>query len=218
MNLLKFSQNRKLWVKNLLKVIEVRELWYKYPNGNLALRNINLDIFKGERVVIVGENGAGKTTLIKHFIGLLKPYKGYVKVLDKDTRKCSVAELSRYVGIVFQNPMHQFFNESVWDEVAFSLKIRGFSEDEIKVRVKNILDELGLSRYAQKSPFSLSGGEMRRLALATVLVYDPEVVIFDEPTVGLDPYQAMFHPLFLCSKSHALPSDNLKSKMGHSEL
>ncbi len=170
-------------------VIEVRNLSYTYPGGITALKNVSLDIYRGEKLVILGSNGAGKSTLIKHFNGLLKPQRGYIKVFGVDTRKASVAELSKKVGIVFQNPYHQFFSEKVWDEVAFALKNFGYSEETIKYRVTKVLRLFDLYDYADKSPFELSSGEMRRLAIASVLAYDPEVVVLDEPTVGQDRIQ-----------------------------
>lgn len=170
------------------KIIEIRKLWFKYEDV-FILKDINIDIYRGERVAILGENGAGKTTLIKHFNGLLKPTRGYIKILGKDTREKSVAELSREVGIVFQNPDHQLFAETVWEEVAFALKNFGYSKEIIKKRVKWALEVMGLSQYSNNSPFSLSDGERKRLAIASVLCYDPDIIVFDEPTVGQDFYQ-----------------------------
>ncbi|MEM4246235.1 MAG: ABC transporter ATP-binding protein, partial [Candidatus Bathyarchaeia archaeon] len=131
-------------------------------------------------------NGAGKTTLIKHFNGLLKPTQGEVTVDGVDTRKASVAQLSRKVGLVFQNPDHQLFCETVTEEVAFALRNFGFREDVIRRRVRWILETLDLSRHADSSPFTLSGGERKRVALASVLAWDPKYVILDEPTIGQD--------------------------------
>ncbi len=170
-------------------IIEVRNLYYTYSGGITALKNVNLDIYLGEKLVILGSNGAGKSTLIKHFNGLIKPQKGYVKVFGVDTRRVSVAELSKKVGMVFQNPYHQFFSEKVWDEVAFALKNFGYSEEAIKYRVTKVLRLFDLYDYADKSPFELSSGEMRRLAIASVLAYDPDVIVLDEPTVGQDRIQ-----------------------------
>ncbi len=167
-------------------VIEVHDLWFTYPSGVTALRGVSMRIHRGELVAIVGENGAGKTTLVKHFIGLLKPERGYVKVFGMDTREVSVATLAMRVGFVFQNPDYQLFAETVWDEVAFALKNFGFSEEEVERRVSGILRRLDLERYRDKSPLSLSGGERKRVALASVLCYDPEVIVFDEPTIGQD--------------------------------
>lgn len=167
--------------------IEVRNLWFKYNYSNeWVLKGINLTVGVGERVVILGENGSGKTTLIKHFNGLLKPCKGVVRVFGIDTRSTSVAKLARRVGIVFQNPLHQFFSETVWDEVAYALYNFGYSEREIEERVKYTLKLMDLYNLRYKSPFALSGGEMRRLAIASILVYNPDIIVVDEPTVGQD--------------------------------
>lgn len=170
------------------KIIEIRKLWFKYENM-FVLKDINLDIYKGETIAILGENGAGKTTLIKHFNGLLKPTLGYVKVFGKDIRESSVAELARKVGMVFQNPDHQLFAETVWEEVAFALKNFGYSKKIIEKRVKWALEIMGLIQYSNNSPFSLSDGERKRLSIASILCYDPDIIIFDEPTVGQDFYQ-----------------------------
>ncbi|MHB9303165.1 energy-coupling factor ABC transporter ATP-binding protein [Thermofilum pendens] len=167
-------------------IIEVKDVYYAYPGGYEALRGVTLEVRRGEFIAIMGENGAGKTTLIKHFNGILKPSKGTVKVKGIDTRTKSVAELSRIVGIVFQNPDHQLFEETVYDEVAFALRNFGYSEDVIERRVAWALNILDLQRYKDRSPYSLSVGEKRRLALASVLAYDPEVLVLDEPTAGQD--------------------------------
>ncbi|MEM0487678.1 MAG: ATP-binding cassette domain-containing protein [Candidatus Bathyarchaeia archaeon] len=167
-------------------MIEVRDVYFTYPSGVEALKGVSLTIKDGEFVSIMGENGAGKTTLVKHFNGLLKPTKGTVLVNGIDTKKVSVATLARKVGFVFQNPDHQLFSETVEDEVAFALRNFGFSEDVIKRRVEWALNLLGLSQYRKTSPFMLSGGERKRVALASVLAWDPEILILDEPTIGQD--------------------------------
>jgi len=180
-------------------MIEFSSVYFSHPNGVVALRGIDLQIRKGEVTAIVGENGAGKTTLIKHANGLLKPTKGVVKVFGVDTRKESVANLSRRVGIVFQNPDHQLFSESVENELKFALKNFGFEEDVIEKRVEWALHFFGLERYRATSPMLLSGGEKKRLCLASILTWDPEVVILDEPTVGQDYIQKekLMHTLMM---------------------
>lgn len=167
-------------------MIEVKDVYFTYPNGVEALRGVSLKIDRGEFVAIMGQNGAGKTTLVKHFNGLLKPTKGDVFVDGVNTKEVSVATLARKVGYVFQNPDHQLFCETVEQEIAFALKNFGFDEELIKRRVEWALNLLGLSQYRETSPFMLSGGERKRLALASVLAWDPEVVILDEPTIGQD--------------------------------
>jgi len=167
-------------------VIEVKDVSFTYPNGVDALRKVSLTIHDGEFVAIMGQNGAGKTTLVKHFNGLLKPTSGEVLVDGVNTQKVSVATLARKVGFVFQNPDHQLFCETVADEVAFALRNFGFKEGTIKKRVAWALNLLDLTEYRKTSPFMLSGGERKRVALACVLAWNPKVVILDEPTIGQD--------------------------------
>lgn len=167
-------------------MITVENVAFHYPNSADVLHDVNLQIKDGEFVAIMGENGAGKTTLIKMFNGLLKPNQGKVLVDDVSTKDKSVAQLSRNVGLIFQNPDHQLFAETVTDELGFSLRNFGFKEDVIERRVTNILTALDLDRYKDSSPFVLSGGERKRVALAAILVWDPKHVIMDEPTIGQD--------------------------------
>jgi len=167
-------------------MIKIENLRFSYFDKEEVLKGVNLEIYEGEFIAIMGENGAGKTTLIKHFNGLLKPTSGRVLVDGIDTRKASVASLAKLVGLVFQNPDHQLFCETVWDEVAFSLKNFNYKDDVIKARVKKILEILDLTRYHASSPFILSGGERKRVALASVLVWDPKYIVLDEPTIGQD--------------------------------
>ena len=167
-------------------MIEVEDVYFTYPNGVEALKGISLKIKNGEFVAIMGQNGAGKTTLVKHFNGLLKPTKGKVLVDGVETTKVSVATLARKVGFVFQNPDNQLFSETVEDEVAFALKNFGFKENVIKKRVSWALNLLGLTQYRKTSPFMLSGGERKRVALASVLAWNPKILILDEPTIGQD--------------------------------
>ncbi len=151
-----------------------------------ALEEIDLSIESGQFIAIMGENGAGKTTLAKHLNGLLKPSSGRVLVDGEDTRKKSVAALSRKVGLVFQNPDHLLFSETVRDEVAFALKNFGYSPDVIEKQVAKTLEALDLTGYAETSPFLLSGGERKRTALAAVLAWEPDYLVLDEPTIGQD--------------------------------
>lgn len=167
-------------------MIEVQDVYFTYPSGVEALKGVSLTIQDGEFVAIMGENGAGKTTLVKHFNGLLKPTRGKVLVDGIETTKVSVATLARKVGFVFQNPDHQLFSETVEEEIAFALKNFGFSSDIIEKRVTWALNLLGLAQYRKTSPFMLSGGERKRVALASVLAWDPKILILDEPTIGQD--------------------------------
>jgi energy-coupling factor transport system ATP-binding protein len=167
-------------------MIEAKDVYFTYPSGVEALKGISLTIQNGEFVAIMGQNGAGKTTLVKHFNGLLKPTRGKVLVDEVDTTKVSVATLARNVGFVFQNPDHQLFSETVEDEIAFALRNFGFTENVTKRRVTWALNLLGLTQYRKTSPFMLSGGERKRVALASVLAWNPKILILDEPTIGQD--------------------------------
>jgi len=167
-------------------MITVEDIHYVYPNQVKALKGVSLTINEGEFIAIMGQNGAGKTTLIKHFNGLLKPSQGTVRVDGVETKKSSVAALSRNVGFVFQNPDNQLFSETVEEEIAFALKNFGFEKDVIEKRITWALNLLLLTQYRKTSPFLLSGGERKRVALASVLAWDPETLILDEPTIGQD--------------------------------
>ncbi len=170
-------------------MIEVKDLHFTYSTGLEALKGVNLTIEDGEFLAVMGQNGAGKTTLVKHFNGLLKPTSGEVSVDGVSTSDVSVAKLSRNVGFVFQNPDHQLFSETVEEEIAFALKNFGFEENVIQKQVEWALNLLDILQYRKTSPFMLSGGERKRVALASILAWDPKIVILDEPTVGQDHQQ-----------------------------
>ena len=170
-------------------MLTVEDVYFSYASGVEALKGVSLTVRDGEFVAIMGQNGAGKTTLIKQFNGLLKPTKGNVLVDGTETTKTSVAILARKVGFVFQNPDHQLFSESVEEEISFALKNFGYNKDVIEDRVVWAVNLLGLTQYRKTSPFMLSGGERKRVALASVLAWDPQVLVLDEPTIGQDHQQ-----------------------------
>ena len=170
-------------------MIRINDLYFTYPNGVEALNGVSLEVQDGEFLAIMGQNGAGKTTLVKHINGLLKPSRGTVLVDDLETTKASVATLARKVGYVFQNPDHQLFSETVEEEVSFALRNFGYDQHAIDERVTWALNLLDLTEYRKVSPFMLSGGERKRVALASVLAWDPKIVILDEPTIGQDAQQ-----------------------------
>ncbi len=167
-------------------MIEAENVRFSYPNKVEALKGISLKIGDGEFLAIMGQNGAGKSTFVKHFNGLLKPSSGTMRINGVETTKSSVASLSRNVGFVFQNPDHQLFSETVEEEIAFALKNFGFEPETIEKRVTWALNLLSLTQYRKTSPFLLSGGERKRVALASVLAWDPQTLILDEPTIGQD--------------------------------
>jgi len=167
-------------------IIEIEGVTFSYPSVDKALDDVSLTIHKGEFVAIMGENGAGKTTLVKHLNGLLRPEEGRIKIDGADIADLSVANLARKVGLVFQNPDDQLFSENVEEEISFALRNFGFGSDVIDKRVDWAVNLLDLERYRKSSPFILSGGERKRVALGSVLAWDPEIVVLDEPTIGQD--------------------------------
>lgn len=166
--------------------IKVENLTYGYDREVPVLKNISLEISKGECVAIIGQNGAGKTTLAKHLNGLNKPVSGTVCINGRDTAPLKVSVLARTVGYVFQNPDHQIFHDTVGKEVAFGLKNFGLPAAEIEERVTDALDAVGLTEHYLSYPFNLSKGQRQRVALASVLAMRTEVIVLDEPTTGQD--------------------------------
>jgi len=175
--------------------IKIENLTFIYnentPFESKALDNINLEINDGEFVGLIGHTGSGKSTLIQHLNGLLKPTSGTIKIGDVDiTEKgISLKEIRQKVGLVFQYPEHQLFEETVYKDIAFGPQNLGLSEEEIDKRVREAMELVGLDFEAisERSPFELSGGQKRRVAIAGVLAMKPEVLVLDEPTAGLDP-------------------------------
>ncbi|MHA2048042.1 MAG: energy-coupling factor ABC transporter ATP-binding protein [Promethearchaeota archaeon] len=167
-------------------MIMIKNVDFIYPNGAVALKDINLNINKGELVGIMGKNGAGKTTLIRTLNGLIKPTQGEIFINNENIKTKSIAQLSRNIGLIFQNPSHQLFANSVEDEIKFSLKNLGFSKEELQIKVNNILKEFDLEKYRERSPLNLSGGESKKLAIASIVCRDVEILVFDEPTLGQD--------------------------------
>jgi|TARA_B100000315_G_C14583573_1_gene591756 energy-coupling factor transport system ATP-binding protein len=170
-------------------LIEFSDVDFDYPQGQPALRDINLSIKTGELVAILGGNGAGKSTLVRHINGLLKPTRGTVTVFGNNTRKASVAEISRRVGIVFQSPDHQLFAETVEKEIDFALRNFGTSLQFRHERIRDVLDFFDLQKYRSSSPLKLSSGEKKRLSIASIMAWKPDILILDEPTVGQDAFQ-----------------------------
>ena len=165
-------------------MIILEDVHFAYDGIYTALQGVSLQIDDGDSVAIMGTNGAGKTTLVKQLNGLLRPQSGRVILDGVDTKHYSVAELARQIGLVMQNPDHQLFLDSVEKEVLFGLKQLGFSNEEARIRCDRTLSNLGIGGLSDRSPFTLSGGERKRVALASVLATEPRVLVLDEPTIG----------------------------------
>lgn len=169
--------------------LSTKNLSYTYPDGTHALKNINMEIYKGQKVAIMGSNGAGKSTLFSHFNGLTKPTSGHVEVdgkaikYDRDT----LLEVRQKVGIVFQDPNDQLFAPTVKEDVAFGPMNLGLDYEEVERRVDEALTMVGMEQYMDKTPHHLSGGQQKRVAIAGIIAMRPEIMILDEPTAGLDP-------------------------------
>jgi energy-coupling factor transport system ATP-binding protein len=166
-------------------VVEVNNVYFSYTNTPV-LQGITFTVCQGEIVAVIGQNGSGKTTLVKHINGLLRPSSGEIFVEGESVKDKSVAEMARKVGYVFQNPDHQIFADTVFEEVEFGLKNLGVPEKERATTVSQVLKQTDLSQYEHTHPTSLSGGEKQRLAIASVLVMNPRILVLDEPTTGLD--------------------------------
>ena len=168
-------------------VLDVRSVAFAYPDGHQALFGVDLHVHRGEHVAVLGPNGAGKTTLVLHLNGILLPGRGTVSVSGLLVVRENLAEVRRRVGIVFQDPDDQLFMGSVRDDVAFGPRNLGIRGAELDRRVMAALDQVGMADFADRPPHHLSYGQRRRVAVATVLVMEPEVIVLDEPSSNLDP-------------------------------
>lgn len=178
------------------KIIEIRNLSYVYmpgtPYEKQALDNVSLDVYKGEILGIIGQTGSGKSTLIQHLNGLLTPTEGSINVSGIVPKGKALKELRRKVGLIFQNPEDQLFEETVAKDIAFGLKKMGMPDSEIEKRVLEAAEITGVpADVLDRSPFELSGGQKRRVAIAGVIAMNPEILVLDEPTAGLDPAGSM---------------------------
>lgn len=165
--------------------LEVKNLSFAYGHVE-ALQDVSVKIHKGDFLAIVGANGAGKTTLAKHLMGILHPPSGRIALQGEEFTRIPPKQLARRIGYVFQNPEHQFVTETVWDEVAYGLRVMHETEETIAHKTQELLETFGLWRYAKANPFTLSYGEKRRLSVASMLALGQDVLILDEPTFGQD--------------------------------
>jgi cobalt/nickel transport system ATP-binding protein len=166
--------------------IEVEKLSYSYPDGHVALRDASLTIAPGEKVALVGPNGAGKSTLMLHLNGILQG-QGKVHVCGLDVIKANLGKVRAAVGLVFQNPDDQLFSPTVFDDVAFGPIYQGLKKAEVEARVDRALEAVHMRDYASRVSHHLSVGEKKRIAIATVMSMEPEILVLDEPSAGLDP-------------------------------
>lgn len=164
--------------------LELRNVHYVYPGNIEALKGVSINVSKSEVVAIIGPNGCGKTTLLLVAAGLLDPNEGEV-LIDGRELKNMLPDIRRKIGILFQDPDDQLFNPTVYDELAFGLKQLKFSNDEIESKVKTIAKLFEIEGILERQPYRLSFGEKKIVALASILVYDPEILLFDEPTSNL---------------------------------
>ena len=169
--------------------LETKNLNFTYPDGTKALKNVNIQIKKGEKIAIIGPNGAGKSTLFSHFNGLTEPTSGHIEIEDKKIEydRDSLLEVRQKVGIVFQDPNDQLFAPTVKEDIAFGPMNLGLEYDEIEKRIEESLELVGMSGFEEKTPHHLSGGQQKRVAIAGIIAMRPDIMILDEPTAGLDP-------------------------------
>ena len=168
-------------------IIEVENLCFEYPDGTSALNGINLEITHGESVALIGENGAGKSTLLMQLNGSLLPTSGEVRIGSVPVSRKTLPDIRRNVGMVFQNSDDQLFMPTVEDDVAFGPINLGLASEEVSARVAEALKSVGLPDVGKRQPHHLSGGEKKRVAIATVIAMAPKVLAMDEPTAELDP-------------------------------
>jgi len=168
------------------KLVSVRGVSYTYEGGVRALAGVDLDIRPGEYLAVVGGNGSGKTTLAKAVMGLLRPDSGEIIISGRPSRSLTVAEVARTVGYAFQNPDHQLFCPTVLDEVRFGPRNMGYPEQVVEAKVRHALETMDIAELRDSAPFSLTLSERRRVSIASVISADPQVLILDEPTTGLD--------------------------------
>ena len=169
--------------------LETKNLTFTYPDGTEALKNVNLQIKKGEKIAIMGHNGEGKSTLFSHFNGLTEPTSGHVEVDGEKIvyERDALLKVRQKVGIVFQDPNDQLFAPTVKEDVAFGPMNLGLEYEEIEKRIEESLEMVGMTGFEEKTPHHLSGGQQKRVAIAGIVAMRPDIMILDEPTAGLDP-------------------------------
>lgn len=194
--------------------IALTNIYHTYSKGTpferTALQDVSLEIAKGEIVAVIGHTGSGKSTLVQHLNGLLKPDKGQAAIdgVNINAKGVQAKTARQQVGMVFQYPEHQIFAETVFEDIAFGPRNKGFNEEEVAKQVREAMAFVGLDydTFAQRSPFQLSGGQMRRVAIAGVVAMNPDYLVLDEPSAGLDPRSrnAVFREIMALHKSRGI--------------
>ena len=188
-------------------MLDIENLSVAYPDGTTAVDSVGFSLARGESAALIGANGAGKTSLIMALVGVL-PSTGVVRACGTELTKKSLAEIRSKVGVLFQNPDDQLFMASIYDDIAFGPRNKGLAEDEVEKQVREAMAFVGLDydTYAQRSPFQLSGGQMRRVAIAGVVAMNPDYLVLDEPSAGLDPRSrnAVFKEIMSLHKSRGI--------------
>lgn len=167
-------------------MVEIKNLHYTYPDGSRALAGMNLDVFEGDSLGIIGSNGAGKSTFLLHLNGILQS-NGAVRVMDMDMIDKNLPSIRSLVGLVFQDPDNQLFMPTVFDDVSFGPINMGLKKSEVETRVQSALAEVDMLAFVKRSSHHLSVGEKKRVAIATVLSMNPQILVLDEPSSNLDP-------------------------------
>ncbi|MDF2869611.1 MAG: cobalt chelatase [Anaerocolumna sp.] len=190
-----------------MNILEIDKITYTYSDGTKALNGVSLEIRQGEKLAFVGGNGSGKSTLFLCLNGILRPQSGTINYNGKPVvyKRKELLELRSKVGIVFQDPDNQLFASSVYQEISFGPCNLDLSQEEVKRRVDNVIEELGIKPFSQKPTHALSGGQKKQVALADILVMEPEVLIMDEPVSALDP----LHTKLLNEKLEELPNKGI---------
>lgn len=169
-------------------IVTVDKLSYRHPDGSRAIQDVSFSIRQGEAVAVIGANGAGKSTLLLHLNGCLSPQTGMVRIGELPVTKANIPQIRRLVGMTFQNSDDQLFMPTVLDDVAFGPHNMGLPPQEVDARVESALSAVDALHLRNRPPYRLSGGEKRRVAIATVISMEPEIIVLDEPTTGLDSF------------------------------
>jgi len=183
-------------------VLKIDNLSFTYPKGSSALENVSFEIRENEFVAIIGQNGAGKSTLLKNITGLLKPTEGDIYINGKNNKEMTVAQISKEIGFVLQNPDRQLFADTVYEELAYGLRNHGFTEEQCKERITETLKAIGLEGKEEEFPPALSKGDRAKVVIGCVIALKPNIIILDEPTSGQD-YIGCYQIMNIAKELHA---------------